>query len=391
MAIPNVIINKGQGGLGRALIGEDHITGLIFFIANADLPSGFGTSDRIKEVFSIDEAEALGITEGSATTGVLWYDVNEYFRQQPKGDLYIGLYDDTSPDLTSIELMQAFANGKIRQIGVHDAGTTFAASATTTLQASVANLNAVDMPLEVIYAADFSGVSNLSTLADLRALSNPNVSVVLGEDGAGAGAALAVSTSASVTALGAVLGAVSLAAVNENVGWIAKFNFATTTEFEVPAMANGDLVKDLSASLLSTLNDRGYIFLRKFVGIAGSYANDSNTCVTAANDFAYIENNRVMNKAIRNVRVGLLPNLNSPILVNEDGTLSEETIAIFKNDADAALDQMLRDNEVSAKAIIIDPAQNVLTTSEVVVTVQIVPVGVSRTITVNISFTTSIT
>ena len=387
MALPNIVINKGKGGLGRALPQEDYISGLVFYLPNANLPAGFLTTDRIKEVFSIEEAEALGITEGSAATGVLWYDINEYFIMQPKGDLYVGLYDSVTPDLTSVELVQVFALGKIRQFGVHSPAAVFAGSAVTTLQVSAVAMAAADTPAEIIYSADFSAVADLSTLADLRGLAAPNVSVVLGEDGAGAGAALAVSSTKSVSALGAVLGAVSLASVNENIGYVAKFNIATGTEFDVPAMANGQLVQNLALSLLGTLNDRGYIFLRKYTGLAGSYFNDAPTATPVSGDYAYIENNRTINKAIRNARIGLLPNLNGPILVNPTtGKLSEETISKYVNDADSALDQMLRDSEVSGKGIIINPDQNVLTTSKIVVTVQIVPVGVARTIEVNIGF-----
>jgi len=387
MALPQVIINKGQGGLGRALPQQDHISGLVFYIPNANLPAGFTVSDRIKEVFSIEEAEALGITEGSATTGVLWYHINEYFIFQPDGDLYVGLYDDTAPDLTSVELVQTFALGKIRQFGIHNPGAAFAGADVTTLQVSATAMAAAFKPTEIIYAADFTGVADLSTLADLRLLAAPNVSVALGEDGAGAGAALAVSTTESVTALGAILGAVSLASVHENIGWVAKFNAATGNEFDVPAMANGDLVNSLSDSLLDTLNDRGYIFLRKYIGLAGSYFNDAPTATPVSGDFAYIENNRTMNKAIRNVRIGMLPNLNGPVSVDPDtGKLSEETISKFSSDADAALDQMLRDGEISGKGIIINPDQDILATSKISVAVQIVPIGTSRTVEVNIGF-----
>jgi len=44
------------------------------------------------------------------------------------------------------------------------------------------------------------------------------------------------------------------------------------------------------------------------------------------------------------------------------------------------------DGVLPANSVIINPDQNVLTNSEVVVTIHIVPVGVARLITVNIGF-----
>lgn len=388
MALSDINFLRGQSGLGRPLAGEDHISGLVAWFTDANLPTGFLTTERIKVVFSTAEAESLGIIEGSAVHGVLWYHINEYFKAQPQGQLYIGLFDLTSQAFTDLELVQSFANGKIRQIGVFDTNA-FASANVTTLQASATALELVHTPLQIIYAADFVGAT-LSTLADLRSLSAKNVSVILGEDGAGAGAALAVSTGASVTALGAALGTISLSNVHENIGWVGKFQVSQDLEFDEPAFADGTLVKDTAAALQSTLQDKGYVFLRKHVGIDGTYFNDSPTAISITNDLAYIENNRTIDKAVRGIRTFLLPNLNGPVVVNADGTLQEETIAILKNDSDRALEAMERDGELSAFVTLIDPQQDVLTTSIVEVTIKIVPVGVARQIEVKIGFAVSV-
>ena len=91
MALPKITVNRGQGGLGRPLTSKDHISAFIMPYNNANLPSGFATDDRIKKVFSVEEAEALGIVEGGANTAVLWYHINQYFAKQPKGELFINL------------------------------------------------------------------------------------------------------------------------------------------------------------------------------------------------------------------------------------------------------------------------------------------------------------
>ena len=59
MSLNNITFNLGQGGLGRPLAGEDYISGLLFY--SATLPSGFSSSDRVKQFFSVADAEAKGI------------------------------------------------------------------------------------------------------------------------------------------------------------------------------------------------------------------------------------------------------------------------------------------------------------------------------------------
>ena len=61
MSQNNISFVKGKGGLGRPLAGKDYISSLLFYIANGSLPSGFTTSARNKAVFSVSEAETLGI------------------------------------------------------------------------------------------------------------------------------------------------------------------------------------------------------------------------------------------------------------------------------------------------------------------------------------------
>jgi len=429
---------RGKGGLGRPLAGLDHVSGFIDFFANIDLPTGWATAwvtatafkvgdvviestiiyrcliahtsgvfatdlaagkwvvdetatTRTKIVFSIGELEALGVAKGSATTGVLWYHANEYFRIQPKGELWIFLGKTGSIDYLEPVDLQDFAEGRIRNIGFLDIKTAFATANLTTIQGGLTTLEGQDEPLSLLYAADFSAVADLSTLSDLKLLSNKNVSVILGEDGGNDGAALAISETNSITALGAILGLVSLAKVHQNIAHIALFNLVSGKEFDVAAMANGQKVKDLSDSLLDGIADKGYIFIKKFTGLSGTFASDSDTAIAATSDFSFIENNRTIDKAVRNVRTFLLPNLNSPLLLNDDGTLTEETIAIFTNDAARALEQMEVDGEISAFRVTIDPVQDVLATSKIEVGIVIVPVGVAREIEVTIGFTVSIT
>jgi len=376
-----------SGGLGRPLAGEDHITGLATYMANGSLPAGFTTTDRVKVVYSLQDAVDLGITStsGVAEIKVLNYQLTELFRMNKKAVVYVGIYDSTSIDYSKIKDMQLFADGKIRQFGVVTHSTAYASGTITSLETACSDMFDVHTPAIAILGCDTSAVA-LASLADLRALGKKYVSVVCGQDGNGTGAALATALTKSVPNVGAVLGAISAAKVHENIGWIQKFNFVTTGEMDVPALGNGALVKNQTETLLDAIDAKGWIFFRKHVGIAGTYANDSHTATSVSDDFAYQENNRTIQKAVRGVRAFMLPNVSAPLYLNTDGTLTETTVSHFKNSAERHLEQMQRDGEISQFEVNIDPAQDVLSTSTVNIGISVIPVGVARQIDINIGF-----
>lgn len=503
MALNDIIFVKGQGGLGRPLQGEDFISGLLFYTAS--LPSGFSSTSRVKQMFSIADAEAAGIkgdySDATAATGTYlitaagatgdtitikvteiggvvvnlgtytkvagdstiallgasiaafinantlthgysasfttatltltapkklgvylnttsmvvtivgtiagtvtafsagvaskqanWhYHIAEFFRLNPKGQLYVGFYAVPSTyTFSEITIMQNFAGGKLRQLGVwKDA--IFAIGDLTTINTEVVNnCDGNHKPLSVIYAADLSATSDLSTLTDLNTLSAPKVSAVIGQDGAGLGAYLYASYAKSITMLGAVLGATSAASVSDDIAWVGKFNISNGYELDTLAFANGVMVAASSQNFLNALDNLRYIFGIKYVGIAGSYINDSHCAIIVSSDYAYIENNRVIDKAIRGIYASVLPALNSPLQLNSDGTLADTTIAYFLSLAEVNLFQMIRDTELSAQQVNIDSTQNVLSTGKLVISVKLLPIGVARAIQVNIGFTTSI-
>lgn len=506
MALNDIIFVKGQGGLGRPLTGEDHISGLLFYTANGSLPSGYSTSNRVKLLGSTQDAINAGIkndysdatpatftyqvtaagntgdtitikvtepgaivvnlgtytkvsgdntvakvataiaavinagtythgysaiattdtitvtapkklgiaintgtpvavtivgtiagtltqpTGGVASKQAVWYyHINEYFRIQPKGSLYVGFYAvPATYDFVEIQSMQSFATGKIRQIAVYKDSAAFASGDLTAIQAVCTTLDGLHQPLSALYGADISAVTDLTTLADLAALTANKVSVVISQDGAAHGSYLYQTVGKSITNLGALLGAVSLAKVSEDIGWPNKFNISNGIECDTIAFANGTMVNTVSQSTLNTLDNRKYIFLVKYVGLSGSYFNDSNCAVANTSDYAYIENNRTIDKAIRGVYSSLISYINSPLTLNSDGTLTDPTVAFFESQSGVNLDQMVRDNELSAFDVVIDPTQNVLSTSNLTVTVKLVPIGVARQITVNIGFTTTL-
>jgi len=351
-----------------------------------------GTPYTVTIVGTIAGTLTQNVVPGVASDiDIMHYHVKEFFRAQPKGKLYIGIYALADiGTFSNVIDMQNFAQGEIKQIGIYQKNTAFATAHVTTLQSVYNTLDALFKPVQIIYNADIYNVVTVTTLSNLRLLSAPNVSVTVGQDGNAKGFKLWKATGRSIGCVGVTLGAVAFGKVSDNIAWVGKFNMSST-ELDVLNFANGQVLTSLADATIDGLDNYGYVFLKKHIGIAGSYFNDNHTCVAKTNDYAYIAEGRTMDKAIRNLRAILLPSLASPIFVNADGTLTEDLIGYFETLCQQALDVMSRDKEISAYNVIIDPTQNVLSTSELEITVEIVPVGSARTIKVNVGFKVAVT
>lgn len=509
MSLNDVRIIKGEGGLGRTLPGQDHISGILFYTDT--VPSGFSV-DATKEVFSIQQAEALGIVgnysdetqatgtflvtnagaagntieifiqepvnnvslgvytrSAAATTAALvaagiaaqinlgqyqhgytatvssatvtikarkglgiflnsgapitkvvvgtiagtitqfsggvaselaqfHYHVSEYFRINPEGDLWISFATLTGNtfDFTELYNVQDTAKGKIRQFGVY-LGNCGAAAASdlldyaNSLQVVCNLLETQHTPASTVFCADISGISDLSTLSTLADLDDKNVSITIGQDGANLGFEIFKASGASIGNVGTILGAISLSAVNEDIGWVSKFNLSDGNEFSVPAFGNGVQVNIVTQdALLNQLNLYRYIFLRYFVGVTGTFVNDNHCAISPNSDYAYINDNRTIDKASRELYANIIPFLNGTIKLNSNGTLTDVTISYVEGLGNTALDPMVRAGEISGRRVSVSATQNVLATSTLVITVSVLPDGVARNITINLGYVTSL-
>lgn len=392
--LSKLTINVGADGLGRRPINKDKISGILFF--NDTLPSGFSTTNRVQKVYSLSEAETLGLAENSSTSGVEWYHVSEYFRGNPEGELWIGYFavPASTYDFTEIATMVLAALGEIRQLAVYANALTFASAQVTTIQAIITALGDAYKQLSVLYSGNMAAITAVTGWAgvtDLRTLSAKKVTVVIAESGSGAGATLAAAKAYSITSIGLALGMISRASVEQSIGNPQNFNISDGIEMETPALANGDLVSALTSTGLGGLKDKGYLVARKYVpDISGTYFERVPTAIVATSDYAWLEYNRTIDKAIRLVRTVLVPQLQATLLLKSDGTLRDDTVGYFQDLAQTPITQMESDSEISAGTVLIDPTQDVLGTSQLTITIKIVPVGIAEEIIVNIGLTTSI-
>lgn len=342
---------------------------------------------------------ATGLDFGSGADpfiDVMHYHISEFFRTRSafsdtSTGLYVGIFAEPSGshDFDEVRKIQRFANGAIRQVGVFSKET-FAAADVSALHAVCEDLFSKDMPLVAVYTADASSLA-INSLPDLSSLQAFRVAVGYGQDGANTGAELYDLRDMTIGCMGAALGTLSAANVNENIGWLARFNIAQGQELDSPAMGEGTLLKNMDEGQIDQVGNRHYLFARKYIGFGGSYFNDSRTASSEFSDFSSLENVRAFDKAVRLVRLALLPSLKSPLLFNADGTLSIETVDFLTNEAQRPIDRMVQLNELSAYQVLIDPAQKTLSTGVLEVSLQKVPTGVARTFQIKVGYTSSIT
>jgi Protein of unknown function (DUF2586) len=183
----------------------------------------------------------------------------------------------------------------------------------------------------------------------------------------------------------------SKSAVSEDFGEPSKFNISDGIENAVPAFANGKLLSDPSftSNSLDVIDSKRHIFGQMYVGIAGTFFNENHCAITTASDYAFINDNRVIDKAIRGVYAALIPYLKAKLLKNADGTLAATTISFFQTVALKPLFQMARDQdlgEVTKDDVYINPSQNVTATNTLIINIKLNENGIARNIQIPISF-----
>lgn len=387
----NVINIQQSGGLGITQASDDSITGLVIQVKAAATGGTYvlGTPYKLR---SIAEANALGLNEAFDVTNAssVYQPIKEFFQFNSNATLYIMLVADTvtaenifqiATEINALKLV-SFAGGQIKQLGAAlnppVAVTDYEEYLTDAIaQAQLFSEHCSeqrDAPLHVLLEG-----YGMDGTTDLLALNASKVSVMIGQNVA--------NTSTDHTAIGTLLGVVSSAAVNECVGWVGKFNVKGGDLQSAKVL--GTELSATSPSVLTGLDEKGYIFFKTYNDYAGIYLNDSHTCTVATDDYSKIEMNRTWNKASRLIRSAELPYVNSPVTIDTTtGQIDPLTVATLEAVGNKALRPMFANGEISGPdpqgatpPVQIDPAQDVLATSNINIQVSIVPTGTARTIT----------
>jgi len=386
----SLTIVRQNGNVPKSQNGQDHVSGFVAYLLEADIPAAFKT-EPVQAVSTIDKAEELGITADATAWSVkmLHYQLEEVFRINPSITLYVGLFSKPeSMTFKELKTVQNYAEGAIRQMAIWNGDTAPTADNIVKLEAVADSLDTENAPLSTLYAPL---VSNYKNLPSNLATNNPRVSVVIAQAGSGTGAELYKSkdnkTKATVSAIGVALGTLSKAAVHQCIAWVKNF----PSGISMPALGDGTLVRAIDKGELEKLDTNRYLFLNNVVGVAGSYWNDSHTMDSPTSDYAAIESVRTMDKAVRGIRTYLTPELGGNVYIDPNtGKLQSYTVSHLETTANIPLEEMEKAGELSGYKAEIDAEQDVLSTSTIEVTIKNVPVGVVRKFKVKIGFVKSL-
>ena len=387
-------IKRQNGNVPKSLPGQDHVSGMIFYVNEADIPEDF-KAEAVQAVSTIDAAEALGITSDATSWAarVMHYQLSEVFRINNGITLYVGIFTKPAAHtFAELATVQNYADGAIRQFGIWDGLTELTKENVTLLQSQADALDLNNAPVSVGYAPSLKG--GYQALPTDIAGAAPRVSVIIAQPGGtnDTGALLFAeatnkTTKNAVSCIGVWLGHVSAAAVHESISWVKKF----PSGISLPAFSDGTLVRSVDKAWLEKLDTARYLFLTPIVGVSGSYWNDSHNMDAAISDYNAIELVRTMDKACRGIRTYLTPELGGNVYIDANtGKLQSYTVAYLETVANKALEDMEKAGELSVYEAKIDPEQDVLSTSTVEVVIKNVPVGVIRKMKVKIGYVKSL-
>lgn len=163
------------------------------------------------------------------------------------------------------------------------------------------------------------------------------------------------------------------------------------SRYATPALSDGKLVKPLSAADKKSLTTKGYIYAGSYDGYAGVFYNSSPTAVQIASDYAYIENNRVWNKAARLIRNTLIPEVKG--VVKKDpvtGFIKSTTITRWSTLLKKKLEELVAADEISGYDVFIDPKQVLGETSPLNIKAQVVADDIVHEFEVDLGLTDKI-
>nr|DAV06597.1 MAG TPA: tail sheath protein [Caudoviricetes sp.] len=436
MALGNVIIKDVDGNIPYSGVsGQEKVTGLLFDVSLQPelFTAGYGKNNesklKLNDVLYITNFKSaikdFGIIERVETTeedennvnflhGIPAYHIREFFRMSGNvdgnGKLYV-MFADCSASWDAIDVMQRVAGGTINQLGVwteqplwklNGAEEKYNLNIVKTLNGKAVAMADQHQPLSIVLSANPSNTgSNTSEGKQINLNKIPTaicessrISVIFGQ--ARSSKVLMMqkrnANNTPIGFIGAMLGAIARANVQESVAWVKMFNLFDD-EFQDIELGFGDInltaddefvslnmYESLSPVLLDDLDEKGYIFPMKYAGREnGIYISKDQTC--SVGDYRTIARNRTINKSRRAVRAALLPYVNSPLLVNPaTGFLAPSKISAFKTLIGDILTKMQIAQEISGYAVNIDANQNVLIDDTLRISYVIVPVGVATKI-----------
>lgn len=386
--LPNVSITLGNGNLGISNLSDDGVAGLIL---TGTAVSGKLELNKPYVLGSVSDLKKLGIE--TATNPLAYKDITAFYTAAGEGaELHLLVVSEattltqicsTEADSPLKKLINAAA-GRIRLVGVNrNPPADYTPTTEKCMDSDV---------ITAVAAAHAVGESFLGSVAPFRVMlpaiawdgltdgiyqpregSYNRVCVVLSSDGKLGESKL------YCAAIGQVLGRAAKIAVNRNIGRVSDGAIAANGY-----LTDGKTPEEHFAEF-NLLDDAGFIFYRTFVGKNGYYLNGDATATATSDDYCYLSNGRVIDKAVVITYQTYIDDILDDIEVDEDkGTMTTPLCKAFEASIIRAVTTRMA-GEISGFSAYINPAQNILSSGKMDVVCDIVPKGTLRHISVNLS------
>lgn len=404
MGTPKVIIEQTSGNLGRVDASEDGVSAIV--VSGPSVGGKFNTGEVLGPFRSLADAEDAGITAAYDTT-------NNILAHKHIADFYEGAGNGT-------ELYVMVVPTTVTMEDICDKDLNYAAKILRDLQGKVriciitrvpdgayvpvyveqfeedlwdAILKLKDLrtfefdrfrPVSfVIEGRNFQGTaSSAKNLRDPLGLNANRVTVAMIQD---YDYGQVHASYNKYAAAGLIGGLAAGTTVNRSIGRVRSGAIPIVNA----GYSNGTDFNSLTDTNRDTLHDKGYVIPVTIVGKAGFYLNGDPVVTPISDDYNSIALGRVADKATRITRIIYGEDLNDDFPVDAAGKLPVSVAKNFQERVRTAILASMA-GEISGVAAVVDPNQNIITSGELSVELDIQPRGTIGTIKVKQSFKVSL-
>lgn len=385
----NVNIMLANGQLGGTIQTNDGITGLVV----TGQTEGDYTAGTPILITSLAAAETAGITE--TNNAFATRQIREFYDQAHTGaQLYLMLVPATMTVAQMADYTNAngakklldYADGKIKVIGlvsddsaIDDGGGTITISAglnadvytaVTKMDTTIANYFSAHKPLRAI----IGGTSYSGTAGDLTDMTHGSTSnrtsIIIGDTVSGAGACV-----------GLALGVIASVPVQRKISRVRSGALTNVSAFVGPSTV------EAAEADLPVIAERGYITFTRYANTSGYFFSGDPTCTSTADDYCMLARGRIIDKVHILAYTTFVQVVDDEVPVNTDGTLDAGFCKwLSQQIVNQVNNTMTANKEISSVSCFIDPAQNILSTSQLNVVISVVPVGYATNIEISLGF-----
>lgn len=380
MNLPYVNIAFQNGQLGITEPTADGICGLI--PAGAVVVSSY--QEHNGAAYLVNSLDCITKTGTDALTYEM---IREFFDEAGEGALLWLLNAKPTSSAAGVTNLQGLANGAIRTIGVAEplAAASVQADVTALQTAAEGLASGSFAPVLVI-----AGIKAPATIGNATALTGANrVAVVCGNELTGDSTTDALLDDAA--AVGLLLGRIAKNPVEVSVARVSDGAVkATDMAFGTAPITKADA---------STLSTKGYIVPRTWVGKSGFFWSSDTLAAATTDDYGMIMRRRTIDKAYRISYKALLEEVGTQIPVTSSGTIPTSVAKSIEAMVETALERGMTnqgnlgtdpdDDTDNGIIVYVNPEQNVVSTSQLRVSVKVKPYGYAYYIEADLSFYTN--